>query len=110
MKKIIAYIMGVFVLMYYTLAHSASTTNGDAVSQAYAVSNSLKIQENVPGISLIGGQITHSQNLISGKLPYSISYVGSVRNSLSASNDYFDQFLTTGGGLTTIKIVCVSLV
>lgn len=89
--------MGVFVLMYYTLAHSASTTNGDAVSQAYAVSNSLKIQENVPGISLIGGQITHSQNLISGKLPYSISYVGSVRNSLSASNDYFDQFLTTGG-------------
>ncbi|EPL7759565.1 TPA: RHS repeat-associated core domain-containing protein [Acinetobacter baumannii] len=97
MKKIIAYIMGVFVLMYYTLAHSASTTNGDAVSQAYAVSNSLKIQENVPGISLIGGQITHSQNLISGKLPYSISYVGSVRNSLSASNDYFDQFLTTGG-------------
>ncbi|ETR93732.1 RHS repeat-associated core domain-containing protein [Acinetobacter lactucae] len=97
MKKIIAYIMGVFVLMCYTLAHSASTTNGDAVSQAYAVSNSLKIQENVPGISLIGGQITHSQNLISGKLPYSISYVGSVRNSLSASNDYFDQFLTTGG-------------
>ncbi|MBN6529315.1 RHS repeat protein [Acinetobacter pittii] len=97
MKKIIAYIMGVFVLMCYTLAHSASTTNGDAVSQAYAVSNSLKIQENVPGISLIGGQITHSQNLISGKLPYSISYVGSVRNSISASNDYFDQFLTTGG-------------
>jgi hypothetical protein len=48
--------------MCYTLAHSASTTNGDAVSQAYAVSNSLKIQENVPGISLIGGQITHSQN------------------------------------------------
>ena len=97
MQKIIALIMGLFVQLCYTIAYAAPTTNGDAVSQAYAVSNSLKIQENVPGVSLIGGQITHGQNLISGKLPYAISYVGSVRNSLSASNDYFDQFLTTGG-------------
>lgn len=97
MKKIIALIIGLFVQLCYSISYAASTPNGDSVSQAYAVSNSLKIQENIPGISLIGGQITHSQSLISGKLPYAISYVGSVRNSLSASNDYFDQFLTTGG-------------
>ncbi|WP_436897462.1 RHS repeat-associated core domain-containing protein [Acinetobacter gyllenbergii] len=97
MKKIIALIVGLFVQLCYTISYASPTTNGDAVSQAYAVSNSLKIQEKVPGISLIGGQITHGQTLISGKLPYAISYVGSVRNSLSASNDYFDQFLTTGG-------------
>lgn len=97
MKKIITLIIGLFVQLCYTISYAAPTTNGDAVSQAYAVSNSLKIQEKIPGISLIGGQITHGQTLISGKLPYAISYVGSVRNSLSASNDYFDQFLTTGG-------------
>ena len=50
--------MGLFVQLCYTIAYAAPTTNGDAVSQAYAVSNSLKIQENVPGVSLIGGQIT----------------------------------------------------
>ena len=89
--------MGLCVLLCYTLTQAAPTANGDAVSQAYAVSNSLKIQEKIPGIGLIGGQITHSQTLITGKLPYAISYVGSVRNSLTLSNDYFDQFLTTGG-------------
>ena len=80
-------------VFYSSLLHAEP----NSVPQAYALSDSLKLQENVPGINLIGGQITHSQALISGKLPYVMSYLGSVRNNLSASNDYFDQFLTTGG-------------
>ncbi|GAA5018215.1 hypothetical protein GCM10023206_31570 [Acinetobacter puyangensis] len=97
MQKIITFAVALLACSF-SLVQAATTPNGDAVSQAYAISSALKTQEHIPGISLIGGQITHSQPVIrSGKLPYIISYVGSVRNSLSASNDYFDQFLTTGG-------------
>lgn len=97
MKTKIRLITGVLVSISCTSNYAASTPNGDAVSQAYAMSQTLQTQEHVPGISLIGGQITHSQPVIKGNLPYVMSYVGSVRNSLSASNDYFDQYLTTGG-------------
>ena len=88
---------GLLISIFTTSIYAAPTPNGDAVSQSYAMSQTLQTQENVPGISLLGGQITHSQPVIKGNLPYVMSYVGSVRNSLSASNDYFDQYLTTGG-------------
>lgn len=97
MKKNIKFITGLFLSMLTASSYAAPTPNGDAVSQSYAMSQTLQTQENVHGVSLIGGQITHSQPVIKGNLPYVISYVGSVRNSLSASNDYFDQYLTTGG-------------
>lgn len=97
MKKIATLVVGILMHAISPQLHAAPSSNGDAVSQAYAISNALSTQEKIPGISLIGGQITHSQPVISGKLPYVMSYVGSVRNSLSASNDYFDQYLTTGG-------------
>lgn len=97
MKTIIRLIIGILISIFSTANYAASTPNGDAVSQAYAMSQTLTTQEHVPGISLIGGQITHSQPVIKGNLPYVMSYVGSVRNNLSASNDYFDQYLTTGG-------------
>lgn len=97
MNRIIKLIIGFLVSIFTTLASAASTPNGDAVSQAYALSKTVQTSEHVPGISLLGGQILHNQPVLSGRLPYVMSYVGSVRNSLSASNDYFDQFLTTGG-------------
>ncbi|MEY2862751.1 MAG: hypothetical protein RLY58_458, partial [Pseudomonadota bacterium] len=97
MSKFSSYLINSVFLLATSLTYAAPTPNGDAVSQSYVASESLQTQEHVPGISLLGGQITHNQPVISGRLPYVMSYVGSVRNSISASNDYFDQFLTTGG-------------